>query len=411
MPVKPAGRALVTDGRRASALAVVRSLGRRGFDVVVADPGPDAPAWASRYATARLRYPDPTVEPDAAAEAILDAVRRLGIDLLVPVTDEVALPLMARRDDWPADTIVTLPAPDAAAVAWDKARTLELARRLGVPVPRTVVATTPDEARAAADALGWPIVLKPARSRRYRPGHPIAALHVGYANEPAEIDRPLDRHDWSVPMLVQAWYPGTGEGVELLLRDGDATAIFQHRRLREVPVTGGASAYREAVALDPDLVRYACDLLRELAWSGLAMVEFKIGRDGPRLMEINGRVWGSLPLAVAAGVDFPAGLSWAHAPAAGDPPPVAGGAYRVGRRAHNLELEAVWIGSVALGRNRLPYLHAIPRRAALGAALSLLRPGDAYDTFARDDRRPFAVEMRRVARLVRGVAGRGRAGA
>lgn len=411
MPVMPAGRALVTDCRRASALAVVRSLGRMGYEVVAADPGPDVPAWGSRYATARLRYPDPTADPDAAADAILDAARRLRIDLLVPVTDEVALPLVARRELWPADTTLALPAPDAAEVAWDKARTLELARRLGVPAPRTVVATTPDEARVAADELGWPVVLKPARSRCYRPGHPIVSLRVGYANDPAEIDRPLGRHDWSVPMLVQPWYPGWGEGVELLLRDGHAAAMFQHRRLREVPVTGGASAYRESVALDPDLVRYACDLLRELAWSGLAMVEFKIGRDGPQLMEINGRVWGSLPLAAAAGVDFPAGLAWAHARAGGDPPPVTDGTYRVGRRAHNLELEAVWIGSVALGRNRLPYLRAIPRHAALGAALSLLRPGDAYDTFAWDDRRPLAIEVRRVVRQVRGVVRHGQGGA
>lgn len=407
MPVSPAGRVLVTDARRASALAVVRSFGRRGFEVVAADPGPDVPAWRSRYCTTRLRYPDPSAEPDAAVETMLDAVRRQRIDLLVPVTDELALPLMARRADWPAGTIVALPAQEAAEVTWDKGRTLELAKRLDVPVPPTVLATTPDEARAAARELGWPVVLKPARSRRYRPGHPIVALHVAYANSPAEAAHHLDRHDWSVPMLVQAWYPGSGVGVELLLRQGRAVAVVQHRRLREVPVTGGASAYRETVAPDPDLVRYAGDLLGALAWSGLAMVEFKVGRDGPRLMEINGRVWGSLPLAVAAGVDFPAGLAWAHAPDADGAPPIPDGPYRIGQRAHNLELEAVWLGSVVLGRHRLPYLPVIPRRAALGATLSLLRPGDVYDTFARDDKRPFAAEVWRVIRLARGVTGRG----
>ena len=48
-------------------------------------------------------------------------------------------------------------------------------------------------------------------------------------------------------------------------------------------------------------------LLRALNWYGLAMVEFKVDeRDQlPKLMEINPRVWGSMPLAIASGVDFP----------------------------------------------------------------------------------------------------------
>lgn len=52
----------------------------------------------------------------------------------------------------------------------------------------------------------------------------------------------------------------------------------------------------------------AIRLLRELNWYGLAMVEFKVDpRDGvPKLMEINPKLWGSLNLAIASGVDFPA---------------------------------------------------------------------------------------------------------
>ena len=338
------------------------------------------------------------------AESILETVVREEIDLLVPVTDEVALPLMARLGRWPARTTVALPRPEAAEITWDKERTLELARRLGVPVPDTIAARTPEAALTACADLGWPVVLKPARSRLYRPGSPIKALHVTYANSAEEAARHLDMHEWSVPILVQRWEPGKGAGVELLLRDGRVAAAFQHRRIREVPVTGGASAFRVSEALDPQMLRYASDLLDALAWSGLAMVEFRSGRQGPRLMEVNGRIWGSLPLALAAGVDFPAGLSWAHGQGEGTVAPVIEPrAYKVGRRAHNLELEVLWIRSVVLGRRQFPYLPAIPRRAAVGAALSLLRPGDAIDSLARDDRRPLLVELRRIARLISGL--------
>lgn len=48
-------------------------------------------------------------------------------------------------------------------------------------------------------------------------------------------------------------------------------------------------------------------LLKAMNWHGVAMVEFKLdSRDNKfKLMEVNGRWWGSLPLAIVSGVDFP----------------------------------------------------------------------------------------------------------
>jgi hypothetical protein len=63
----------------------------------------------------------------------------------------------------------------------------------------------------------------------------------------------------------------------------------------------------ESVALDRELVAGSASLLRQLDMQGPAMVEFKVdSRDGkPKLMEVNGRFWGSLQLAIDAGIDFP----------------------------------------------------------------------------------------------------------
>jgi predicted ATP-grasp superfamily ATP-dependent carboligase len=84
--------------------------------------------------------------------------------------------------------------------------------------------------------------------------------------------------------------------------------MFQHRRLREKPATGGISVYCESMAVTPQLGDYATRLLRDMNWEGPAMVEFKWDSSNQRatLIEVNGRFWGSLPLALHAGVDFPA---------------------------------------------------------------------------------------------------------
>ena len=62
----------------------------------------------------------------------------------------------------------------------------------------------------------------------------------------------------------------------------------------------------ESTEVDPALAVPAQKLLDNVGWHGVAMVEFKVSPDGtPYLMEINTRFWGSLQLAVDAGVDFP----------------------------------------------------------------------------------------------------------
>jgi predicted ATP-grasp superfamily ATP-dependent carboligase len=392
-------RVIVTDAGRSSAISIIRSLGRQGWHVVAADTTPASAGFASRYAAGRLVHPDPARDPDAAVEVVLDAAAAEQIDLIVPVTDELVLPLAAARDRLPPGCALAVADDAGLAATGDKAATLGLARELGLPTPCTAVVRTQEEARAAAPGLGWPVVVKPARSR-VRSEQGIERFTVAYANDPDELAARMRAVGGRTEVLLQRYVRGEGHGVEVLASEGRALAAFQHRRLREVPVTGGASSFRESVALDPALLAASTRLLEALQWTGLAMVEFRVGPDGPSLMEVNGRIWGSLPLAVKAGMDFPARMAELFVD--GPPPPgPVDTAYRVGLRSRNLSLEVLWIGSTLRGRRRYPYLRTPPRRAGVAAALGLLWPGHRYDLFELDDPRPFAVELRNVPAKLR----------
>jgi len=324
-------------------------------------------------------------------ETILDAARTRNIDLIVPVTDEAIVPIARARTRFAGVSALAVADDEALAVTREKQATIELARRLRVPIPRTALVTTRVEARRAATRLGWPVVLKPQMSRVMRSDGTILPLAVAYAGGLAHLDAQMERFEGLCPVLLQEYCQGEGRGVELLMDRGRMVASFQHRRIREVPITGGASSCRESMALDPTLRDHAVRLLQELDWTGLAMVEFKVGPRGPLLMEINGRIWGSLPLAVKSGVDFPALLADLYLRDA--PDSVSETAYALGVRSRNVELEAVWIASVLRGRRRYPFLPAPPRRQALGAALRLLDPRDGYDILTREDPRPGLAEI------------------
>ena len=130
---------------------------------------------------------------------------------------------------------------------------------------------------------------------------------------PEDLERARCDPGFGGGALLQEYIEGRGEAIFLLM-DGEYTrAVFAHRRLREKPPAGGVSVLRESIAPDPVLLDGSERLLAALDWRGVAMVEFRRGRDGRAvLMEINPRLWGSLQLATDAGVDFTAMLIRQH---------------------------------------------------------------------------------------------------
>tara|TARA_R110002073_G_scaffold335986_1_gene529730 strand:- start:330 stop:1511 length:1182 start_codon:yes stop_codon:yes gene_type:complete len=106
--------------------------------------------------------------------------------------------------------------------------------------------------------------------------------------------------------VVQGFVQGSGVGVFLLRWDGVIKAKFMHRRLHEMPHTGGASSLRESWWHDKILKDAEANLSR-INWEGVAMIEYRwdCNTDEFYLMEMNLRFWGSLHLAIYSGVDFP----------------------------------------------------------------------------------------------------------
>ncbi len=296
---------VVTDGEQRAALAVVRSLGRAGYRVVVASSRPRPLAGSSRWAVRTVRTPCPLEAPQAAAAAWADLCRQVGAGILLPVTDAGILVGFAAAEAFPGLRIP--PGTREGFVrASDKAAVAAAGATVGLPAPEQVLVEAPDR-RPDASGLPWPLVVKPSRSVVTDATGRRRKLGVAYAREPAELGRLLDGLPAEAfPVLLQRRIEGVGEGVFVLPGPSGPPAVFAHRRLRERPPSGGVSTLRESIAVPHSLASHARHLLEALGWGGIAMVECKVDRDGTAwLMEVNARFWGSLQLAVDAGVDFP----------------------------------------------------------------------------------------------------------
>jgi predicted ATP-grasp superfamily ATP-dependent carboligase len=190
----------------------------------------------------------------------------------------------------------------------DKRQVLEAALEVGLRIPAQEVLGSPeDRDRLERGYLDFPVVVKPSRSVA-RNGSAGLKLTVRHAPDREGLNEILDALPAAAyPLLIQQRVRGPGSGIFLLVWGGETLAAFAHRRIREKPPGGGVSVYRESIALDAALLEHSRALLDRFDWEGVAMVEFKMdaATGTPYLMEVNGRLWGSLQLAVDAGVDFP----------------------------------------------------------------------------------------------------------
>jgi predicted ATP-grasp superfamily ATP-dependent carboligase len=322
-------RVLVTDGTQRSALAVVRSLGLAGHTVFVCAPRVPSLAGSSRYSFAESAVANALEAPEQFVSDVSHLIERWRIDTLIPITEASLLALLPERESLGA----LIPWPDVGTfrAISDKQALLATAASLGIAVPRQVVLSTEAETRALDPALlHYPLVIKPSRSVGEHAGQRVS-LGVRHVAHPDALRAEIaELGEAAYPLLLQQRITGPGIGVFLLIWDGKLLATFAHKRLREKPPSGGISVYSESVSVDEELVERSRMLLEHMHWRGVAMVEFK--RDASTgtayLMEVNGRFWGSLQLAIDAGVDFPALLV---AAAAGEEV-AATTEYRVGSR-------------------------------------------------------------------------------
>lgn len=349
-------------------------------------------AGASRFARGSLQVPDPRSEPERYREAVAATVEDREIDVLIPATD-VSVGLLLDLEDRIPGLVVPQSGRERYERLSDKAHLTEIASSLGIAVPRQIVLDGPGHTPLdRLSEIGYPLVLKPSRSAVDAPGR-VVTQGVRLVSSPDEAERVLEdlpRH--AFPLLVQERIVGPGRGVFVLSWEGRLYAAFGHRRIREKPPTGGVSVYRESVRVSEELLRQSRSLLEHVGWNGVAMVEFKEDRETgtPYLMEVNARFWGSLQLAIDAGVDFPRLLVEL---ATGQPvEPVT--SYRTGIRSRWLwgEVDHL-IGCLKADRALRRELPDLPGR--LQAVLRFLvpwRPGDRYEVLRVGDPGPFLRE-------------------
>lgn len=288
-------------------IATVRSLGRGGYPVHACATESNALGLLSRYASRSAVSPEyhnsefvPWLHEYVTRHQVRAIVPSEG--LLLAIRSKLAefahLMPVSQRDDIlyrglsKADLFEALTKPGGGA-------------RHDAHLPPSLVVTDtspiPDESELAP--LGGPLYIKvdACYGGGESPGTVFRAPTAADARQ--KLAQVLTRYRKA---LVQGHVPGQGVGAFFLIWEGMVVAEFMHLRLHEVPHTGGVSSLR-ASWWHQGIRDDALAKLTGLRWSGVAMMEYRWDPNTDRFhfIEMNGRFWGSLHLALCAGVDFP----------------------------------------------------------------------------------------------------------
>jgi len=360
----------ITDGHWRKSLAAVRALGKKGIKVTVGESTRLATAAFSKYCHRTVVYPSPHHRPSEFIDFFLKELSRASYQMLLPMEDETLNLISRYHTEFTRLTYLPIVSFEKLQFAQRKDKILQMAEKHGIPIPRTWYIDDISQLKKLKNILPYPIVIKPKMSS--------GAVGICYSDKPGNLmEQYLSVHQRFPYPLIQELIPieGPGYGASFLLDErGKLRASFVHKRLREYPVTGGASTLRESVRRD-DIRDMAQVLLNALNWFGVGMVEFKVDpRDNiPKLMEVNPRFWGSLSLAVEAGVNFPYLL------------------YRMSRGENFKPVEHYQIGKRCrwlLPGDILHFIHNPKRRSLVPEFFNFWDGNTAYDIISIDDPLP-----------------------
>ncbi len=273
------------------------------YDVVLITG--DEPSWEVPYIKDCIVVPDPT-DQAALSAAGRSLAQRHDIAGVLTWTEWYLVPVarLARQLGLPTTT------PEVMQACRNKATARALFTRHGVPSAASVSVRTLQEARATAERIGYPVVLKPAAH--------AASIGVVRVDTPDELtaayslaDRAASMGVENTDVLVEEYLDGPEVSVECVTYSGETTVVAVTRKTVSEPPYFEELAH-SVDAADPLLAQVAPAAraaIRALGiTTGVSHVEMRLVDGRPRLVEVNGRLGGDMIghlVHLATGIDLP----------------------------------------------------------------------------------------------------------
>jgi len=285
---------LLTEGANKNTLSIIRNLGKSCYIDVLTPFPPFLTLSAYSKFSGRVFYVQNSNE-ETYYKRLLSILRNNDYNVFLPVGLKSYVMASKYKDEISAYTNLIVPNWEKMKIAYNKDLTMKFAKRVGIPVPKTVIITSDNLSKIKE----FPIVIKSSDE---------SGACVKYCNTLQELKKNYEylRKKSKTNIIGQEYIKGFGTGFYGVCKQGKLYAVFMHRRIKEFPVTGGPSAVAMSY-YDKKLFHYGKRICKKLRWDGPLMAEFKYSPEENEyyLIELNPKLWGSLDLTIKAGINVP----------------------------------------------------------------------------------------------------------
>jgi carbamoylphosphate synthase large subunit len=380
-------RLLLTVDKGYGPLAGVRALHAAGYETWVAVSEPRTYAERSRATAGTVQVAPPSAGAARHAQDLAEAAARLSVAAVLPGTEASLGALTGRESHFPRDVTIAVTPPEILGRATDKQLLGELAQRVGLEAPQAIPLIGGEETELGE--LSLPAVVKPVRTVDRDGNGSLRRREATLVRTTDELRSALAAMP-GVRCLLQPHISGTLGAICGVAWNGELVCSMHQRSPRIWPPDRGISAYAISSPPDPSLQEAVAELVRTIGWSGVFSVQFLFTGERAYVIDFNPRLYGSLALAVASGLNLPgiwAGLVLER------PVPTPDG-YRIGIRYRAEEDDPrALLTAFRRGERRSALLGLIPRRHTVHSVFSLHDPS------------PSLVSLRKLGRARQAIGG------
>ena len=206
---------------------ILKSLHQKGLKVWAADTSKRNICSMSKFCTGSFTYPDPFTEEDAFIQVLKDKVAELRPRVLMPTHDESVV-IMRHRDEFPVDLIIPYEGEEKLLLLANKAKSTEIARKAGVPVPEVY--------KSIDEVKSYPVVFKTVIGN--------SAKGVFFPKDREELVKLMDKHK-DEETLLEEWIGGTDYSVDCVRWDGFCKTSVYHALVTKTD--GGGTTTQRAI--------------------------------------------------------------------------------------------------------------------------------------------------------------------
>ncbi len=293
-------KVIVTDIKYRMAISPIIELAKKGYEIIAAEfdtvKENERLGFFSKYVSCK----ELIRENDFCTD--IENICKDYRPILIPTNRKSLMNVIANRERLSKCCDFLVPTKESINIADDKNTICSIAKKIGVPVPKTTSLAEHESIEKMADCVSFPCIIK------YRNGEAMgkkpAERYTVVNNRDEFINAYTKMHSIDENPIASDYIKGHDIGVAVVMNKNHKPISFVcYESLREYPIKGGPTCYLKTI-FDRKLLKYSCKLLEEIKFTGIAMLDFKGTVENPYFLEINPRIWGSAAITHLSGAPF-----------------------------------------------------------------------------------------------------------